>query len=55
MAYLLDSDIVIDQLGNDPATRRQLDQSSDAGLLIRMFTDMEVYQDTLVNPDPAAA
>lgn len=55
MAYLLDSDIVIDQLGDDVATRRLLDRLSDAGLLISMVTYMEVYQGTLVNPDPAAA
>lgn len=55
MAYLLDSDIVIDQLGNDVATRQLLDRLADDGLLISMITYMEVYQGTLVNPDPAAA
>lgn len=55
MAYLLDSDVVIDQLGADPATQRLLDRLADHGLLISMVTYMEVYQGTLVNPDPRAA
>lgn len=55
MAYLIDSDIVIDHLSDDPVTPRLLDRLTDAGLTISMITYMEVYQGTLVNLDPTAA
>ena len=55
MAYLIDSDIVIDLLSDDPVALQLLDRLADTGLSISMITYMEVYQGTLVSPDPHAA
>lgn len=55
MAYLIDSDVVIDHLHDDPAARRLLDRLAPDGLTISMITYLEVYQGTLVSPDPAQA
>jgi predicted nucleic acid-binding protein len=55
MAYLIDSDVVIDHLADDPAARRLLDRLAPEGLTISMITYLEVYQGTLVSPDPAQA
>jgi predicted nucleic acid-binding protein len=55
MAYLIDSDVVIDRLADDPAARRLLDRLASDGLMISMITYMEVYQGTLLSLDPAQA
>jgi tRNA(fMet)-specific endonuclease VapC len=55
MAYLIDSDVVIDQLAGDPAARQLLERLASDGLKISMITYMEVYQGTLVSPGPAQA
>ena len=53
MAYLIDTDVVIDQLARDPATVAMLDQLAPAGLVISMVTYMEVLQGILEGPDSA--
>ena len=55
MAYLIDSDLVIDHLADDPAAQRLLDRLAPDGLTISIITSMEVYQGTLVSPDPDQA
>jgi tRNA(fMet)-specific endonuclease VapC len=55
MAYLIDSDLVIDHLADDPAARRLLDRLAPDGLTISMITYLEVYQGILVSPDPDQA
>jgi predicted nucleic acid-binding protein len=55
MAYLLDSDLVIDHLADDPAAQLLLDRLAADGLVISMITYLEVYQGTLVSPDPDQA
>lgn len=55
MAYLIDSDVVIDHLADDPAALWLLDRLAPDGLTISMITYMEVYQGTQVSPDPAQA
>jgi predicted nucleic acid-binding protein len=55
MAYLLDSDVVIDHLADDPGARRLLDRLAAEGLTISMVTYLEVYQGTLASPDPPRA
>lgn len=55
MAYLIDSDLVIDHLADDPAARRLLDRLAPDGLTISMITYLEVYQGVLVSPDPDQA
>lgn len=55
MAYLLDSDVVIDHLADDPAALQLLDRLSPAGLAISVITYMEVYPGILVSPDPVQA
>jgi predicted nucleic acid-binding protein len=55
VAYSIDSDVVIDHLADDPAARRLLDRLATDGLMISIITSMEVYQGTLVSPDPYQA
>lgn len=55
MAFLIDSDVVIDQLADDPRALRLLDRLASDGLMISMITYMEVYQGTLLSPDPSQA
>ena len=55
MAYLIDSDWVIDHLENVPAAVQLLDQLAPAGIAISVITYMEAYQGELRSPDPAAA
>jgi predicted nucleic acid-binding protein len=55
MAYLIDSDLVIDHLAEDPAARQLLDRLAPDGLTISMITYLEVYQGILVSPDPDQA
>ena len=47
MAYLLDSDVVIDHLADDVAAQRLLARLAPDGLTIRIITYMEVYQGIL--------
>lgn len=57
MAYLIDSDIVIDLLGDDPVTLRLLDRLSDAGLTISHMPEMcdwSALCETLCFPGVAA-
>lgn len=53
MAYLIDSDVVIDHLAEDPAARDLLDRLAPDGLAISTITYLEVYQGALVGPDLA--
>jgi tRNA(fMet)-specific endonuclease VapC len=55
MPYLIDSDLVIDHLAEDPAALRLLDRLAPGGLTISIITYMEVYQGTIVSPDPTQA
>lgn len=55
MAYLIDSDLVIDHLADEPTAQRLLDRLALDGLTISMITYLEVYQGTLVSPDPKQA
>jgi predicted nucleic acid-binding protein len=55
MAYLIDSDLVIDHLADDPAAQRLLDRLEPYGLTTSMITYMEVHQGTLASPDPEQA
>jgi predicted nucleic acid-binding protein len=52
MAYLLDSDIVIDHLAGDNETGRMLAHLSGEGLFISIVTYMEVYQGIMGSADP---
>jgi tRNA(fMet)-specific endonuclease VapC len=51
MAYLIDSDVVIDHLADEADALHLLDRLSPAGIAISVITYMEVYQGVLVNPD----
>ena len=56
MAYLIDSDWVIDHLANVPEATQLFDELSEMGrLAISVVTYMEVYEGILRSPDPARA
>ena len=55
MAYLLDSDWVIDLLADEPDAMALLSRLAPAGIGMSVITYMEAYQGTLREPDPAAA
>jgi predicted nucleic acid-binding protein len=55
MGYLVDTDVVIDHLGDDPATVQLLDQLSASRLHISIITYLETYQGLLRSPDIAIA
>ena len=55
MAYLLDSDRVIDHLLNIPEAVTLMDRLAEQGLAISVITYLEVYQGTLRSPDPEKA
>ena len=55
MAYLLDTDIVIDFLGGDLPTKQLVDPLADTGIAIGMITYMETYQGILEHSDPIDA
>jgi tRNA(fMet)-specific endonuclease VapC len=55
MAYLLDSDVVIDHLADDVAAQRLFARLAPDGLTISVITYMEVYQGVLASPDPVQA
>jgi tRNA(fMet)-specific endonuclease VapC len=52
--YLIDSDIVIDHLNDEPAAIEQLDRLSQEGIAISVITYMEVFQGGFRTTDPAA-
>lgn len=54
MAYLLDSDIVIDYLGGDVTTKQMVDSLKPSSFYISVISYMEVLQGILVGPDPIA-
>lgn len=55
MAYLLDSNLVIPYLADDPATVPLVERLAPEGIAISVITYMEVYQGTLRSPDPQRA
>ena len=55
MAYLIDSDWLIDFLDDVPAAMTLLDQLASDGIAISVITYMEVYQGTERSPNPAEA
>jgi tRNA(fMet)-specific endonuclease VapC len=55
VAYLLDSNLVIPYLVDDPATVPLVDRLAPEGIAISIITYMEVYQGTLRRPDPRIA
>jgi predicted nucleic acid-binding protein len=55
VAYLLDSNLVIPYLADDPATVPLVERLAFDGIAISIITYMEVYQGTLRSPDPARA
>jgi predicted nucleic acid-binding protein len=52
VAYLLDSNLVIPYLANDPATVPLVERLAPEGIAISIITYLEVYQGTLRSPDP---
>jgi predicted nucleic acid-binding protein len=54
MPYLIDSDLAIDHLANDPAATLLLQQLASQGLAISAITYMEIYEGVLREPTPAA-
>ena len=55
MAYLLDSNLVIPYLADDPATVPLVERLASQGIAISIITYLEVYQGTLRSPDPQLA
>jgi predicted nucleic acid-binding protein len=55
MAYLIDSDWIIDHLENDPAADQLLDGLAPHGFAISDVTYMEVFQGVNRSPDPQLA
>jgi predicted nucleic acid-binding protein len=52
---LLDSDLVIPYLADDPATVPLVERLAPEGIAISIITYMEVFQGTLRSPDPERA
>jgi predicted nucleic acid-binding protein len=55
MAYLVDSDWLIDYLAGEPPAVRLLERLADSGLAISIITYMEAYQGVLRTSDPEQA
>ncbi len=55
MPHLIDSDVVIDYLGGDLATKRLVDRLVPGGIAVSMITYMEVYQGLRRHPEPVRA
>ena len=55
MAYLLDSNLVIPYLADDPATVPLIERLASEGIAISIITYLEVYQGTLRSADPERA
>ena len=55
MAYLLDTDVLIDHLAELPAATELIDRLAPAGIAISIISYMEVYQGILRSPDRQTA
>jgi tRNA(fMet)-specific endonuclease VapC len=55
MLYLIDSDIVIDHLGDVTAVTAMLENMATDGIAISIITYMEVFQGRIRGHDPTAA
>ena len=55
MPHLLDSDVAIAYLQDDPDAVALVEGLAPGGLAVALITYAEVYQGTLRSPDPAAA
>src|SRR5215213_9034641 len=55
MPSLLDSDVVIAYLEDDPSAVALVEGVAAGGVAVALITYAEVYQGTLRSPDPAAA
>lgn len=55
MAYLIDSDWVIDHLAEVPEASKLLEHLAEDGIAISVITYMEVYQGILRSPAPEGA
>jgi predicted nucleic acid-binding protein len=55
MAYLLDSNIVVPYLADDPSTVPLVESLVPQGIAISIISYLEAYQGTLRSPDPVAA
>lgn len=55
MVYLLDSNLVILYLADDPAVAPLVERLAPEGIAMSIITYMEVYQGTLRGPAPARA
>jgi len=55
VAYLLDSNLVIPYLADDPATVPLIERLASEGIAISIITYLEVYQGTLRSADPERA
>jgi len=55
MAYLVDSDWVIDHLSNIPTAVDLLTRLARDGIAVSIITYMETYQGILRSPNPVAA
>ena len=55
MAHLLDTDVAIDYLAGDPATKQLLAPLVKVGIARSLITYMEIVQGILESPDPVTA
>ncbi len=55
MPYLVDSNLVIDHLGNVPAASQLIDQLVAEGIVISIVTYMEAFQGVIRSEQPAEA
>ena len=55
MPYLIDSDVVIDHLAENPAATSLLETLAPQGIAVSIITYMETYQGVLRSPYPATA
>jgi tRNA(fMet)-specific endonuclease VapC len=55
MAYLIDSDVIIDHLADVPTATTLLEQLASEGIAMSIITYMEAYQGVLRSPHPTSA
>jgi predicted nucleic acid-binding protein len=55
MAYLIDSDWIVEHLANSDEANQLLSQLSEDGIAISIITYIEMYQGVLRSPDPKEA